>query len=109
MDKVYFARVDGLLTREDVRALGEGMTLGDGLRCLPADLEALGDGSECRLTLREGKYHQAKRMLAARGKPVLYLKRLSMGPLMLDEALERGAWRPLKPEELRALRQETGA
>ncbi|MCI8869346.1 MAG: rRNA pseudouridine synthase [Lawsonibacter sp.] len=109
VDKVYFARVDGLLTREDVRALGEGMTLGDGLRCLPADLEALGDGSECRLTLREGKYHQAKRMLAARGKPVLYLKRLSMGPLMLDEALERGAWRPLKPEELRALRQETGA
>ena len=108
VDKVYYARVDGRLTREDIRALGEGMTLGDGLRCLPAELEVLGDGSECRVTLREGKYHQVRRMLAARGKPVLYLKRLSMGPLELDRTLERGTWRPLTPEELRAIRPKEG-
>ena len=57
------------------------------------------------LGLHEGKYHQIKRMLAARGKPVVYLKRLTMGPLMLDLALERGEWRPLSAEEVAALRQ----
>ena len=56
------------------------MTLGDGLECLPAGLEVLPD-RVCVVTLREGKFHQVKRMLAARGAPVLYLKRLSMGPL----------------------------
>ena len=55
------------------------------------------------VTLREGKYHQIKRMLAARGKPVIYLKRLSMGPLTLDPSLEKGRWRPLTVEEREAL------
>ena len=72
------------------RRLAQGMVLGDGLHCLPAELEPLGDGSQCHVTLREGKYHQVKRMLAACGKPVTYLKRLSMGPLRLDEALAPG-------------------
>lgn len=70
--------MDRLIKRMS-RSWHQGMTLGDGLVCLPAGLEPLGDGSECLVTLREGKYHQVKRMLAARGKPVLYLKRLSMG------------------------------
>jgi 16S rRNA pseudouridine516 synthase len=65
----------------------------------------LGAGDECLITLREGKYHQVKRMLASREKPVLYLKRLSMGGLKLDEGLEKGQWRPLTPEELKALRE----
>ena len=103
VDKVYYARVEGTVDREDAEALAGGMTLGDGLRCLPAGLEPLGDGSECLVTLREGKYHQVKRMLAARGKPVVYLKRLSMGPLRLDPALEPGEWRPLTREERAAL------
>ena len=59
--------------------------------------------SQGLVTLREGKYHQVKRMLAARGKPVTYLKRLSMGPLTLDPALPAGAWRPLTPEEKASL------
>jgi 16S rRNA pseudouridine516 synthase len=80
---------------EDVAALAQGMVLGDGLHCLPAGLEPLGDGSECLVTLREGKYHQVKRMLAARGKPVLTLRRLSFGPLKLDKNLKNGHWRPL--------------
>ena len=70
-----------------------------------AGLEPLGDGSECLVTLREGKYHQVKRMLAARGKPVRYLKRLSMGPIRLDPALGPGEWRPLTREEVAALRR----
>ncbi len=57
---------------------------------------------EALVTLREGKYHQVKRMLASRGKPVVYLKRLAMGPLTLDPALPAGAWRPLTAEEMAA-------
>ena len=103
VDKVYLAHVDGHTDEEDTAALAQGMVLGDGLHCLPAGLEPLGDGSSCLVTLREGKYHQVKRMLAARGKPVLQLKRLSMGPLNLDEDLKPGEWRLLKPEEQNAL------
>ena len=83
----------------DQDAFAQGMTLADGTVCQPARLEPLSPGDRCLVTLREGKYHQVKRMLAARGKPVTYLKRLSMGPLTLDPALPAGAWRPLTPEE----------
>jgi len=98
--------VDGRLVQEDVEALAGGMILGDGLECLPAGLKILGEGNECLVTLREGKYHQVKRMLAARGKPVVYLKRLSMGGLSLDEQLQKGQWRPLTPRELDLLREK---
>ena len=104
VDKVYHAWVDGIIEDSDVQALAQGMTLGDGLHCLPAGLKAVGQGDECLVTLREGKYHQVKRMLAARGKPVLKLKRLSMGPLKLDENLSYGNWRELNEEELAALK-----
>ena len=103
VDKVYLARVEGRVDREDAQALAAGMVLADGLRCLPAGLEPLGDGSECLVTLREGKYHQVKRMLAARGKPVLSLHRLSMGPLVLDGGLAPGEWRYLTGAERAAL------
>ena len=105
VDKVYYAQVDGTVDASDAEALAQGMVLGDDLHCLPAGLEPLGDGSECLVTLREGKYHQVKRMLAARGKPVRYLKRLSMGPIRLDPALGPGEWRPLTREEVAALRR----
>ena len=105
VDKVYYAEVEGVLDQKDVAALKDGMTLADGLECLPAGLEILEGGSRCHVTLREGKYHQVKRMLAARGKPVQYLKRLSMGGLKLDEGLEKGEWRPLTAAELTALQQ----
>lgn len=81
--RLYYARVDGALEPGDIAAFAAGMTLGDGLECLPAGLEILSP-TEALVTLREGKFHQVKRMLAARGKPVLYLKRLSMGRLRLD-------------------------
>ena len=104
VDKTYFVRVEGTLDRADEAAFAAGMTLAGGLVCLPAGLEVLEEPDTAIVTLREGKYHQIKRMLAARGKPVAYLKRLTMGPLSLDPALEKGAWRPLTPEELAALR-----
>lgn len=102
VEKRYFARVDGELSAADTEAFARGMTLGDGLECLPAGLELL-PGHACIVTLREGKFHQVKRMLAARGAPVLYLKRLSMGPLTLDDSLAAGAYRLLRAEEISAL------
>lgn len=102
VEKRYFARVDGELSATDAEAFARGMTLGGGLECLPAGLEVLPD-RVCIVTLREGKFHQVKRMLAARGAPVLYLKRLSMGPLTLDDSLAAGAYRLLRAEEISAL------
>ena len=108
VDKVYYARTEGRLTPEDAAAFEAGMTLGDGLRCLPAGLEILsaGEESEALVTLREGKFHQVKRMLAARGKPVTYLRRVRMGNLTLDPALKPGEYRFLTPEERKILGAE---
>lgn len=107
VDKVYLAKVDGRVDEADVRALAQGMVLEDGLHCLPAGLKPLRDGSECLVTLREGKYHQVKRMLAACGKPVTALERLSMGPIELDKELKRGQWRFLTREEVEAIKNST--
>ena len=104
VDKVYYARVEGRLEQKDCEAFAAGMTLGDGLACLPAGLEILSD-CEALVTLQEGKFHQVKRMLAACGKPVVYLKRLSMGELRLDETLKKGEFRPLTAEEVKSLQR----
>ena len=104
VDKTYFVRVDGVLDEGDAAAFEAGLTLADGYTCLPAGLELLEASDTAVITLREGKYHQIKRMLAQRGKPVIYLKRLTMGPLKLDPSLGPGEWRPLTGEEISALR-----
>ena len=106
VDKLYYVRVQGALDEADRAAFAAGMTLGGGLHCLPAELRILSAGaeSEALVTLREGKFHQVKRMLAARGKPVLYLKRLAMGALTLDERLAPGEWRELTKEEEKKLK-----
>lgn len=107
VEKVYYTRVAGHLTEEDCRAFAAGMTLDDGLVCQSAGLEILsaGEESEAHVTLREGKFHQVKRMLAFRGKPVLYLERVRMGNLPLDLSLSRGEYRFLTAEELDGLRR----
>ncbi len=107
VDKVYFVRTDGALDDADCKAFVHGITLGDGLECLPAKLEILKSDaqSEALITIREGKFHQIKRMLASRGKPVVYLKRLSMGSLTLDEGLSKGEYRLLTAEEIKNLRE----
>lgn len=106
VDKIYYVRTAGRLTEEDCRAFAAGLSLEDGLTCLPAELEILsaGEESEAHVTLREGKFHQVKRMLASRGKPVLYLERIQMGALPLDRGLRRGAFRFLTEEEIDGLR-----
>lgn len=103
VDKIYYVETDGELEPSDCAAFEAGITLADGYHCLPAGLKLLG-GNRGEVTLREGKYHQIKRMLASRGKPVTYLKRISFGPLTLDEGLSKGEWRPLTQEEQMALR-----
>ena len=83
------------------------MVLQDGLVCQPAELKILtaGNGSEACVTLREGKFHQVKRMFEALGCHVEFLKRMSMGPLRLDPELKPGEYRPLTEEEIRSLKE----
>ena len=100
VEKEYFAETDGEIDEADIAAFAEGMVLRDGTACRPAELRKTEGG--CCVVLREGKYHQVRRMLAARGKPVLYLRRIREGGLTLD-GLEKGAWRLLTQTELDSL------
>lgn len=99
VEKLYYAKVDGSPDADDCLAFERGIVLADGTRCLPAKLELLG-ASDCIVRVMEGKYHQVKRMLAARGKPVLELRRLAVGGLELDPALGPGGFRELTNEDL---------
>ena len=99
VEKLYYAKVDGALSAEDAAAFKQGLILRDGARCLPAALEILGEGA-CLVKVREGKYHQVRRMLASRGAPVLELRRLSVGGLVLGENLGPGGLRELFPGDL---------
>lgn len=99
VEKLYYAKVEGIPDADDCRAFEQGLILADGTKCLPARLELLG-GNECYVYVMEGKYHQVKRMLASRGKPVLELRRLAVGGLALDPALGPGGFRELTNEDL---------
>ena len=99
--KIYYARHEGTAEEADVRAFAEGMILADGTRCLPAKLEPLAEG-ESMITVCEGKYHQVRRMMAARKMHVVYLERRQEGDLTLAD-LPRGQVRKLTREETEAL------
>ena len=99
--KVYYARHEGTAGEEDVQAFAEGLTLRDGLKCLPARLEPLGPG-ESLITVCEGKYHQVRRMMASRSMTVTCLERRREGGLTLGD-LPRGAVRELTAEEIAGL------
>lgn len=122
VDKTYLAVADGAFTPEDIRLFEQGVDIGDEKLCLPAELIDFGpvdvkaevsgflperswpEGAHLtRITVREGRFHQVKRMYEAAGRKVLYLKRLSMGGVSLDPALEPGEFRALTPEERESL------
>lgn len=99
--KVYYAKHPGTASHEDIEAFAAGLILADGTKCLPAELKPLGVG-ESQITVCEGKYHQVRRMMAARGMPVDYLERQQEGPLSLG-SLPRGECRLLLPEEIESI------
>lgn len=105
VDKVYYAKVLGVVDENDREIFAKGMAIGSGETALPSKLEILfsGEISEIQLTIQEGKFHQVKRMFHAVGKEVIYLKRLSMGTLLLDETLCPGEYRALTKEEVNQL------
>lgn len=105
VDKVYYAEIDGKVTREDAELFRTGVDIGDKKKTMPAFLEILSsaDRSEILLTIREGRFHQVKRMFHAVGKEVLFLRRIQMGPLKLDEKLRPGEYRRLTKEEVEKL------
>lgn len=96
--KRYYAEHEGTADERDVEAFSGGITLKDGERCLPARLIPVEDGKSI-VEVCEGKYHQVRRMLASRGKPVTYLRRIAEGALELGD-LPRGAVREVREEEL---------
>ena len=99
--KIYYAKHEGTATAEDVSAFREGLVLADGTKCLPADLQPVGEG-ESLITVCEGKYHQVRRMMASRGMYVQYLERRQEGSLTLGD-LPRGSVRMLTEEEISQL------
>lgn len=107
VDKVYYAKVKGIVNEDDIEAFAKGVTIGDNYTTLPASLHIIvsAEVSEIELTIREGKFHQVKQMFEAVGKEVIYLKRLSMGSLLLDPKLGTGEYRFLTEEELVKLKE----
>ncbi len=107
--KTYYAKVKGRVTEEDALLFQNGVDIGEEKLTRPAKLVILheGDLSEVELTITEGRFHQVKRMFEAVGKQVVYLKRLSMGPLTLTEELLPGEYRPLTAREIEALKRHS--
>lgn len=105
VDKLYYAKVEGIVGMADIDAFAKGLDIGEGEYTKPAKLEILKTDiiSEIKLTIQEGKFHQVKRMFEAVGKKVIYLKRLEMGTLKLDEGLGLGEYRPLTQKEIEEL------
>ncbi|YAR62914.1 pseudouridine synthase [Bacillus cytotoxicus] len=104
--KKYYAHIEGVVTEKDVEDFAKGVVLDDGYETKPGELTILNsdDISEIELVITEGKFHQVKRMFEAVGKKVVYLKRVEMGPLTLDEELELGQYRELTDEEVEMLK-----
>lgn len=107
VDKVYFVQADAPFHAADADAFAQGIQLSD-FTALPASLAIQPDAYTALVTVQEGKFHQIKRMVAARGKHVVYLKRLSFGCVTLDAALQAGQWRPLAGAEVDGLYRITG-
>ncbi|WP_099468260.1 pseudouridine synthase [Konateibacter massiliensis] len=107
VDKMYYAKVEGLVTDEDVKRFSEGLDIQDEKPTMPAQLVIIqaGEISEIELTIQEGRFHQVKRMFEAVDKKVIFLKRIQIGGLRLDEKLKPGEYRELTKEEIELLRR----
>ncbi|NLK95952.1 MAG: rRNA pseudouridine synthase [Clostridiales bacterium] len=108
VNKVYYAKIDKEVNDSDINAFKNGITLDDGYKCKEGILEILSsskEGSEVKVTISEGKYHQVKRMFEALDKKVTYLKRIEFGGIPLDPELEEGEYRELTEEELNQLKK----
>ena len=108
VEKVYYARIDGKVTKQDMELFEQGLDIGEEKLTLPAKLDIIKSDveSEIYITITEGKYHQVKRMFEAVDKQVIYLKRISMGSLKLDETLKPGEYRALREDELNYLKDK---
>jgi len=106
VNKTYFAEIDGIVEDNHIDIFNKGIILEDGYKTLPARLEIIESGviSKINLTIQEGKYHQVKRMFEVLSMKVLFLKRISMGALILDESLKQGEYRELTDYEINLLK-----
>ena len=105
VEKTYYVEVSGILDDVDVDAVEKGLDIGEEKNTIPAKMEILktdiqNNISSCYLTIHEGKFHQVKRMMKKLGKTVTYLKRVSMGSLILDSKLKKGTYRKLTEQEI---------
>ena len=103
VDKKYYLKYDGKYNESFIQKFKDGITLDDGYKCMPAEFIDLGD-NEAYIIIKEGKFHQVKRMMESVGCNVTFLKRVSFGNLSLDESLEEGKWRHLTIEEVESLK-----
>lgn len=111
VDKVYYAKIDGVVLEEDVEAFKNGIDIQDEYVTMPSILKILSVDheaslSEVEVTIQEGKFHQVKRMFQAVGKQVMYLKRIKMGGLGLDLDMLEGEYRELTQEDLLKLQEK---
>lgn len=100
VDKIYYAELDHEADQSYIERFAEGMTIDGDERCLPAKIELLPDRKKVYITLHEGKYHQVKRMIHALGNEVVFLKRVQIGGLPLDDRLPLGSCREIMHKEI---------
>lgn len=102
--KRYFVKTANVISADDIKKLESGILLKDDGMTKPASVESVSD-TEIYLTITEGMYHQVKRMIASLSNKVIYLKRVSIGDLKLDETLKEGEYRRLTEEEIALLKK----
>ena len=104
VDKKYYVMLDKAIDDESISKIEGGIDIGDDKPCLPCEIEK-NEADKVFITIREGRFHQVKRMFAATGHTVTYLKRISMGTVTLDESLKPGEYRRLTDEEVQSLKK----
>lgn len=106
IEKTYYVEVNKEINEHDIKKFKDGIILDDGYKTMPAKLviiENTRNYAKLNVTIREGKFHQIKRMFADLNAKVTYLKRIKMGNLVLDENLLLGNYKELTEIELQLL------